>query len=93
MTKFLIKETKELKTVEAKEWRSDHYLPDCFDELEDLKGKYTYNHDEGYYEISKEDFENMVDWWESEFENWKQGFADSGEEFEPLEVELIVRTI
>ena len=91
MTKFYLKDTGKVMEVSAQEWTGSGFKPDCFYEIavQDLS-RFTYNEEEERYEITEKEFTELTEWWDQEFENWKQGFNDAGEDFEPIDMWLIV---
>lgn len=73
--------------IKAREWKDDHYEPNCFDDIADGETVgMTYNHECDAWETTQERFDEIVSWWKDEFEKWKNGRNNDGDEFEAVEI-------
>lgn len=87
--KFLV--NGQVKEVTAREWTGSEYKPDCFGDIAQTEtAGMIYNNENDAWETTEERFNEIVEWWTAEFENWGNGFNDAGAEFEPVNMTLEV---
>ena len=74
---IVINETNKIYDVTLSKWSGSGYGPDCFSDLEALAGLNIAEDEDGNIHMSKDDFDNLIDWWKEQVDR-----ANNGEETE-----------
>lgn len=69
-----ITETQKTYSVTLKCWEDNQYSPDCFDDIEvNVPLNYPQAAGSDAYEMPQKDFDDLVDYWESECADFNEG--------------------